>query len=69
MHLLLVEHVEEEELPAMEAVLRHCYTEELCDVGGDASELSVALLVQMLVLSNRWPESISLLRVSVCLLP
>ena len=52
--LLLVEHVEEEELPAMEAMLRYCYTEELCDVGGDASELSVALLVQMLVLSDRW---------------
>ena len=51
---LLVEHVEEEELPAMEAVLRYSYTQELCDVGGDASELSVALLVQMMVLSDRW---------------
>ena len=51
--LLLVEHVEEEELQAMEAVLRHCYTDELCDVGGEASELSVTLLVQILVLSNR----------------
>ena len=58
--LLLVEHVEEEELPAMEAVLRHCYTEELCDVGGDESELSVALLVQMLVLSNRCAKSSSI---------
>ena len=58
--LLLLEYVEEEELPAMEAVLCHCYTEELCNVGGDASELSVALLVQMLVLSNRCAESSSL---------
>ena len=49
---LLVEHLEEEELPAMEAVLRYCYTPELCDVGGDASELSVALLVHILVLSD-----------------
>ena len=38
-------------------MLRHCYTEELCDVGDGASELSVALLVQMMVLSNRCAES------------
>ena len=54
--LQLVEYVEEEEVPAVEAVLRHCYTEELCDIGGNAEELGVALLVQMMVLSNRWAE-------------
>ena len=36
----------------MEAVLRHCYTEVLVDSGGDASELSVATLMQILVLAN-----------------
>ena len=36
------------------------YTEQLCDVGGDASALSVALLVQMLVLSNMLANSNSL---------
>ena len=50
--LLLVEHMEEEELPAMEAVLRHCYTEELVDSGSDASELSVATLIQILALAD-----------------
>ena len=51
--LLLLERVEEEELPAMEVVLRHCYTEELADSGGDASELSVATLIQILMLAHR----------------
>ena len=54
MRLQLVEYVEEEEVTAMEAVLRQCYTEELCDTGGDAEELSMAVQVQMMVLSNRW---------------
>ena len=52
--VLLVELVEEGELLAMEAVLRHCYTEELFDSGRDASELSVATLMQILALANRY---------------
>ena len=52
-NVLLVERVEEVELDAMEAALRHCYTEQLCDVGGDVSAVSVDDLLRILVLADR----------------
>ena len=41
----------------MVAVMRRCYTEELCDIGGDAAELAVTMLLQMMVLANMCGEA------------
>ena len=51
-HLLLVERLEESELDAMEAVLRHCYTGELGAAGGEEA-LGIALLLRSVVQADR----------------
>lgn len=51
--MVLVEHVEEEELDAMEALLRHCYSSKLQEAGEDGSQLSISEMLQIMVLSDR----------------
>ena len=51
--LVLVEHVDEGQLGAMEALLRFFYTESLCDKGLSESEISISELLVILKLADR----------------
>lgn len=59
---LLILPLEEEEVEAMEMVLRHCYEGHRCDAGDD--KCSVSQLLRMIVLADRWVELMSILRLT-----
>lgn len=52
--MTLLEHVEEGELESMEAMLRFCYTGELCAPDGRIEELGTSHVLKMLGLSDRY---------------